>query len=262
MASMVDLIAGTSTGGIIACGLAKPDPLPAAEIAAIYEQDGPAIFDRSVLQIIRSAGGYLDQRYEHDGLVASLERHLGAARLPEATVRVLLTVYDLEARQALLLSNADDVRMVDAAHATSAAPTYFEPVRLGPRTLVDGGVFAINPAVFAFTEAGAAPALLLSLGTGSHTRRLPYDDVKDWGRLEWAEPIIDVVFDGSADAVDTQLQALAGDAYIRLQTRLVQASDDLDDASAANLAALRREAENLIAARTDDIDRACALLTA
>ena len=180
------------------------------EIAAIYEQDGPEIFDRSALKIITSADGYTDERYESDGLVASLERHLGAARLTEATVRVLLTVYDIEARQALLLSNTDDVSMVDAAHATSAAPTYFEPVRLGARTLIDGGVFAINPAVFAFAEAGAAPDLLLSLGTGSHTRRLPYDDVKDWGRLEWAVPIIDVVFDGSADAVDAQLQALAG----------------------------------------------------
>ena len=149
--------------------------------------------------------------------------------------------------------------MVDAAHATSAAPTYFEPVRLGARTLVDGGVFAINPAVFAFTEAQPLE-LLLSLGTGSHTRRLPYDEVKDWGRLEWAEPIIDVVFDGSADAVDTQLQALAGDRYVRLQTRLDEASDDLDDASEENLAALRREAERLIAERDADIDRVCAIL--
>ena len=122
-------------------------------------------------------------------------------------------------------------------------------------------MFAINPAVFAYTE-GDAPELLLSLGTGSHTRRLPYDEVKDWGRLEWAEPIIDVVFDGSADAVDTQLQALAGDRYVRLQTRLNEASDDLDDASEENLAALRREAERLIAARDADIDRVCEILAA
>jgi predicted acylesterase/phospholipase RssA len=151
--------------------------------------------------------------------------------------------------------------MVDAAHATSAAPTYFEPVRLGARTLVDGGVFAINPAVFAYIETRAEPELLLSLGTGSHTRPLPYQDVKDWGRLEWAEPIIDVVFDGSADAVDAQLQTLTGDRYIRLQTRLEEASDDLDDTSPENLAALRREAERLIAARDADIERACELLT-
>ena len=259
MATMVDLIAGTSTGGIIACGLAKPDPLSGDEVAAIYEQDGPTIFDRSALQVIRSANGYLDERYDSKGLVESLSRHLGETRLSEATTDVLMTVYDVEARQALLLrSDADDVSMVDAAHATSAAPTYFEPVRLGARTLIDGGVFAINPAVFAYAE--AAPELLVSLGTGSHTRRLPYDDVKDWGRLEWAEPIIDVVFDGSADAVDTQLQALAGDRYVRLQTRLEEASDDLDDASEANLAALRREAERLIEARDADIERVCAAL--
>jgi hypothetical protein len=49
--------------------------------------------------------------------------------------------------------------------------------------------------------------------------------------------------------------------YIRLQTRLTEASDALDDASPENLAALRREAEKLIAARSADIDRACELLT-
>jgi predicted acylesterase/phospholipase RssA len=260
IATLVDLIAGTSTGGIIACGLARPDPMSAEEIAAIYEVDGPTIFNRSTFKIVTSADGYLDERYDSDGLVDALERHLGATRLNEATTRVLIPVYDLQARQAFLLrSDTDDVRMVDAAHATSAAPTYFEPVRLGARTLVDGGVFAINPAVFAYAE--GAPELLLSLGTGSHTRPLPYEEVKDWGRLEWAEPIIDVVFDASADAVDAQLSALAGERYLRLQTRLIEASDDLDDASPENLAALRREAERLIAERDADIDRACAILT-
>ncbi len=263
MTTMVDVIAGTSTGGIIACGLALPDPMAAEEIAAIYEVDGPSIFDRSAIKIVTSANGLLDERYDSDGLVSSLRRHLGRTRLAEATTPLVLTAYDLEARQALLLrSDTEDVSMVDAAHATSAAPTYFEPVRLGARTLVDGGVFAINPAVFAFAEAGGTPELLLSLGTGSHTRPLLYEQVKDWGRLEWAEPIIDVVFDGSADAVDAQLTALAGDRYLRLQTRLEEASDDLDDASPENLAALRREAERLIAERDADIDRACAILTA
>jgi predicted acylesterase/phospholipase RssA len=263
LGSLVDVIAGTSTGGIIACGLAKPQPLSGEQIAAIYEQDGPKIFDRSALKVITSADGYLDERYSSDGLVKSLQTHLGTARLTDATTLVVITAYDLQARQALLLrSDSGDVSMVDAAHATSAAPTYFEPVRIGPRTLVDGGVFAINPAVFAYAEAGAAPELLLSLGTGSHTRPLPYDEVKNWGRLEWAEPIIDVVFDGSADAVDLQLTALDRDGYIRLQTELVEASDALDDASAENLAKLRREAERLIADHDAEIDRACALLTA
>ena len=168
----------------------------------------------------------IDERYDARELVRSLQRHLGDTRLAEAVTGILVTVYDLEARQALVLRRDDDVSMVGAAHASSAAPTYFEPVRLGARTLIDGGVFAINPAILAYAEANGRIDVLASLGTGEQTRRLPYDEVKDWGQIEWARPII----------------------------------DDLDDASPENLAALRREAEQLIAERSADIDRLCALI--
>jgi uncharacterized protein len=262
MATMVDVIAGTSTGAIIACALAKPHAMPAARIAEIYEQDGPKIFDASLLRRIVTADGYVNELYSDKGLVSSLQAHLGDARLNQATTPTLITTYDLQSRQELLLrSDRDDVSLVDAAHASSAAPTYFEPLRLGDRTLIDGGMGAINPSVYAYAETGGDPTLLLSLGTGSQTAPMPYDEVKDWGKLEWAGPIIGVVFDAAADAVDSQLERLMDGNYIRLQTRLTEASGALDDASAENLAALRREAEKLITARSADIDRACALLT-
>jgi patatin-like phospholipase/acyl hydrolase len=265
IAELFDLIAGTSTGGILACALSRPDPLPASEVAGLYEREGPKIFDRSLLKVITSVDGYLDERYDDNGLVAALRTYLDDTRLADATVPVLLTAYDLQARAVVLLRSGDasGISMVDAAHATSAAPTYFEPVRVGAQTLVDGGVCATNPAMIAYAEvAGKTLDVLASLGTGQHTRALPYDEVKGWGKLSWAQPIIDVVFDGSADTVDEQLGRLAGDRYVRLQTRLDEASDDLDDASESNLAALRREAERLIAARDGDIDALCSTLTA
>jgi patatin-like phospholipase/acyl hydrolase len=261
IARLFDLVAGTSTGAILACALLRPNPMPAAEAAAVYEREGPQVFDRSLIKEITSLGGLIDERYDARGLLASLRRHLGDTRLAQATTGLLITVYDLEARQALVLRTRDDMSMVDAAHASSAAPTYFEPVRVGGRTLIDGGVFATNPAALAYAEASGEVDVLASLGTGEHTRRLPFAEVKDWGRLEWAQPILDVVFDGSADAVDSQLSALLDDRYIRLQTRLDEASDALDDASPENLAALRREAERLIARRSADIDRLCTTLT-
>jgi patatin-like phospholipase/acyl hydrolase len=261
ISSLFDLVAGTSTGAIIACALTRPQPMPASQVAAIYEDEGPQIFDASLLKKVTSLGGVIDERYDARELVNSLERHLGETRLPDAVTGVLVTTYDLQARDALVLRREDDLRMVDAAHASSAAPTYFEPLRLGARTLIDGGVFAINPAVLAYAEAGADVDVLASVGTGQLTRPLPYDEVKGWGQLQWAKPIIDVVFDGSADAVDTVLGRLLDDRYIRLQTRLDEASDDLDDASEANLAALRHEAEQLIARRSADIDRLCALIS-
>jgi uncharacterized protein len=254
---MVDLVAGTSAGAIIACALVKPEPLAAAEIAELFERDAAVIFDRSLLKRVLSIGGLLDELYDSDGLVQTLERHLGTARLAQAEPAVLLTAYDLERRRAVFLRRGDDMSMVDAAHASSAAPTYFEPVPVNGMALVDGGVFAINPAMCGYAETAGGPELLLSLGTGEHTRPLPYEQVRDWGQLEWARPLIDVVFDGIADAVDEQLGRLLGDGYVRLQTPLDEASDDLDDASPENMAALRREAERLIAARDDEIDRVC-----
>src|SRR3954453_3997505 len=179
VSSLFDLVAGTSTGAILACGLTRPNPMPAERLAAIYEEEGPQIFDDSLLKEITSLGGVIDERYDARELVRSLQRHLGDSRLGEAVTGILVTAYDLEGRQALVLGRDDDVSMVDAAHASSAAPTYFEPVQLGPRTLIDGGVFAINPAMLAFAEAQGQIDVLASLGTGEHTRRLPYDKVKD-----------------------------------------------------------------------------------
>ena len=265
IAELVDMIAGTSTGGILACALGKPDPLPAAEIASLYVEEGPKIFDRSLLKQITSLGGYLDERYSSSGLVKSLERYLGDTPMTAATLPLLLTAYDTEARAIHLLRSEGEhsgASMVDAAHASSAAPTYFEPVRLDGACLIDGGVFATNPALVAYAELRGKLDLLLSLGTGEHTRPLPCQKVEDWGQLEWARPIIDVVFDGGQDAVDMQLRALLPDDYVRLQTQLEKASDDLDDASSDNLERLQEEAEALIARETETIDDVCARLTA
>ena len=48
MFELFDLIAGTSTGGILACALCAPEPLPAEQLVALYEEEGPGIFDRSL----------------------------------------------------------------------------------------------------------------------------------------------------------------------------------------------------------------------
>ena len=258
---LFDLVAGTSTGAIIACALTKPQPLTAQQIARIYLDEGPEIFDRSLLKVITSVGGLVDERYESDGLLTSLRRHLGEHRLADAKPAIMLTAYDLEGRSALLLRNDDDMSMVDAAHGSSAAPSYFEPVQVGKLTLVDGGVFATNPAMCAYADVDGDVELLVSLGCGEHTRVLPFETVKDWGQLEWIRPALDVVFDGTADAVDFQLKALIGDDYMRFQTPLDHASDDLDAATPENLAALEREARELIAAREADLAALCERLT-
>src|SRR4029450_10001508 len=123
----------------------------------------------------------------------------------------------------------DDFPLSLVARATSAAPTYFEAVDAGDRALIDGGVFATNPAMCALAEAlnrddvSPRDVVLLSLGTGEHTHRGSFDEIKDWGIVEWARPILDVVFDGVSDAVDYQLQRVPGtERYWRRQVELTR----------------------------------------
>jgi predicted acylesterase/phospholipase RssA len=273
-AQTFDLIAGTSTGGLLACALAKPDALPAEQLVALYEDEGPKIFSRSVFQRIRSAEGLIDEKYDARALEEVLDRYLDTARLRDATTDIIVTAYDTERRAPEFFKSARaredgdrDAPLREVARATAAAPTYFEPALVAGRPLIDGGVFAVNPGMCALAEVlrytPDAEVVLISLGTGQLTRPFPYDEVKDWGLVEWARPLIDVVFDGASDVVDYQLaQLLSAQRFFRFQTELIGASDDLDDASEANLRALRRTGERLIAERTDDLDAAVAALAA
>jgi patatin-like phospholipase/acyl hydrolase len=269
---LFDLIAGTSTGGIIACGLCAPGPLPAARLVALYEDEGPEIFDRSIFQRIRSAEGLLDEKYDSTALDRTLERFLEDKRLSQTRPDLIVPAYDAAEpgpyffKTTTARSSADeDFPLSVVARATAAAPTYFEPSAVDGHALIDGGVFAVNPAMSAFAEVSRlepdADLVLLSLGTGQHTRRRTFAQIRDWGLLEWARPVLDMVFDGISDAVDYQLRHLLADGrYWRLQVELSAASDALDDASAENLRRLRGHGEELIAARSDDLDAVLALL--
>jgi len=274
---MFDLIAGTSTGGILACALCAPDPLPASDIVELYTVEGPKIFDRSLFQRIRSADGLLDEKYDDAALDRALERFLEHKRLAATRPDLIVPSYDtalpgpyfFKTTKAKETPEADDFPLSIVAHATSAAPTYFEAVEAGEKALVDGGVFATNPAMCALAEVlnrddvRPRDVVLLSLGCGQRTEKHSFDQIKNWGLVGWARPILDVVFDGVSDAVDYQLQRVLDPArYFRLQVELTLASDHLDDATEDNLARLRRQAEDLIASRSADLDEVLTKLEA
>ena len=244
MAELVDFIAGTSTGGILACALARPgaDGRPqfsAEELAGLYVEEGPRIFRRDLLKTIFSVGGWLDERYEDDGLNAALERYLGDAWLSDALVDVMITAYDIHDRFAFFFRSARarhdpeyDFTLAAAARATSAAPSYFEPAevtdRAGARTypLIDGGVYAVNPAMCAYADVvrgreGGRPAAdavarhrARTRGSTRSSRRAGGGSSSGRGRCStWSST-------ASPTRSSSRPGTLMGDRYVRLQTEL------------------------------------------
>jgi patatin-like phospholipase/acyl hydrolase len=284
-ARLFDVVAGTSTGGILALALTKPravDGQPeygADDLVAMYEREGSRIFERPLWHRVVAVENLLEERFPATGLEQVLDEYFGDARLRDALTEVVVTSYELETRQPWFFARHKALRDPDydfplryVARATSAAPTYFEPAELTATQpvggLVDGGVFANNPAMCGYVEARklhpeADDFLVVSLGTGQHTRPIHYAEASRWGIALWAKPILNVVFDGVSDTVDHQMHVLCREGddarprYYRFQTALDRGSDDMDDSSRTNLAALRSKAEEIIAERDAELDVLC-----
>ena len=268
---LFDLCVGTSAGGIIALGLTQSDQgqpkYSAHDLADFFEHSGAKIFKRSIWRNIRSAGGVLDELYSARPLESALRKYFGPSRLGDNLGLTMVTAYDIEDRKTVFLKSwhpdHEAVLSRDAARATSAAPTYFQPanIKIGSdrQALIDGGVFVNSPVVSAYAEAlklfPGEPLLVLSLGTGELVRSIPYDQAKDWGQAGWVMPLLDCMFDGATKAANHQMSIFLGDNYLRLQVSLDEANDDMDDASPSNIANLKRIASRLIEENRTLLDR-------
>ncbi len=279
---LFDLVAGTSTGGILALGVTIPKtrgvrPYRAQQLVELYEQEGARIFSRSLARRILACDNLIQERYSAAGIEAVLEQYFGDARLKDAATDVLVTSYEIARAFPFFFKSAKARERSDydfparlVARATSAAPTYFEPMKLPAGTnadyytLIDGGVFASNPAACALVEArtthpGADDFLVVSLGTGTLNHSLAYDAAKNWGIAKWAVPLLNIVFDGVSSTVDYQLRELlpaaVGDCrrYYRFQTTLDGHNHSLDNASPANITALKGLATELIEKESDSL---------
>jgi patatin-like phospholipase/acyl hydrolase len=292
LSQVFDLIAGTSTGGIIALALSKPAPdgkpqySPAA-ICDLYRKHGKTIFNRSLGHRVETLGGLTGPKYPSDGIERVLREYFGDVRLSKALTRVMVTSYDTAGSTPYFFKSfrpavdgfasahaeavsPDDHLMWLAARATSAAPTYFPPLALDPieraepqKALVDGGVFANNPAMCALAEAVRRfpdrKYLLVSVGTGAEEEQLLYRDVRRFGLAAWAVPILKVVFDGVSDAADYELRHILDSSnYFRFQCD--NPGLQLDDTSDEAMERLLQCAHGLVKASTEDLDRLADLL--
>jgi patatin-like phospholipase/acyl hydrolase len=286
LCELFDLIGGTSTGGIIALGLGtaahRGRPYSAKELLQLYLANGPAIFSKNWYTPIR---GWFAPKYSPKALEETLETYFGQAELHSALTPLLISSYDLQSQLPFFfkshmiashgVAGAEpyDWRLTEVARATSAAPTFFPPLHLSGKgasyALVDGGIFVNNPAMAAYAEArrlypDAGGFVIVSVGTGDRNDRITYARAKGWGLVGWARQIVPVMMDSVSEAVDYELDWIVGTSMTskqyRLEPKLTGVSNEMDDASPANMEKLRLLAERYLAENSAVIDEICSAL--
>jgi uncharacterized protein len=253
----VDLIAGTSIGGILALGLAIG--LPPESLVDLFKKNGSMIFEKSLFRKVFSAIG-LVARYNNSGLRCILESALGKeTKLCDLKKKVLIPSFCINGKhswESKIFHNFDnnlsvneefvhenisptsnDVLAVDVGLATSAAPIYFPSYGY----YIDGGVAQNNPSMAAIAQTQDRhidipnrPTLkdiqMLSIGRIYSGSKLAKKNL-DWGYLKWVSPIFNILLEGDMTADCYQSEQILGQNYYRISTvlphRLSQGMDDV-----------------------------------
>ncbi|KAJ6815634.1 patatin-like protein 2 [Iris pallida] len=173
LADYFDVVAGTSTGGLVTAMLTAPGrnnrPLFAAkEINQFYLENSPNIF-RQKNRLLSLLGAVVGPKYDGKYLHSKIQQLLGDTRLHQTLTNIVVPTFDIKLLQPTIFSTLEaksvaskNALLSDICISTSAAPTYLPGHYFETKdsegnkrsfNLVDGGVTTNNPIniFFAFT---------------------------------------------------------------------------------------------------------------
>jgi uncharacterized protein len=242
-----DIITGTSTGSIIAAGLAIDYPIE--EIVNLYKSKGSEIFFRNYSEKNNwfNWKGLFQSKYNSQNLKKELSAVFKEKTMSNTKTRLIIPATDISNGNVFVIkSNYDpnfvrdkDIQITDAILASCSAPTFFNPHLIKNYLLADGGLWANNPSLVAITEAMGERIKIpkenikiLSIGTG---RGKEFYNIKGlnkrWGLIKWGSGLVNTVMNLQSINVDNVVKLLLGEEkYFRLNYEAEKgiALDDLD----------------------------------
>jgi predicted acylesterase/phospholipase RssA len=214
-----DLVAGTSTGAILAIGLGLG--LPPKDLLKFYRTEGPKIFPKN-----RALRHWLKSKYESGTLRDRLESVMDSRKLRESCVRLVIPTVRAVHGEAEAITTPHspdrmafrDISAVDAALASSAAPTYFDDAEVDGSVAVekylDGGIWANNPVLPAVAEAVRHLKVPLDridvLSVGTLGNEADFTESLRKGKAGWAPTSADLFFAAQESAAGTLADTFLG----------------------------------------------------
>ena len=257
IATYFDLISGTSTGGLITLALTCDSALPHVEQNGNSQIDLAALLKnymtmgKEIFQAQASIFGLrqiVSDKYNSGNIQNLCQRWFGAKSMDTAKVPTLIMAYDLsKGRQKILTSfgEGSDCPVWVAARATSAAPTFFSPIEYKGEVLVDGGVIANNPALYAYFEAKALyPECekfhILSISTGGAYHTMRMDSTR--GLMSWADQVSPMYSTAQKRTTDFVIEHIRDVDYVRIDDPLPNPVK-MDETNQASLQYIKDQAQ-------------------
>lgn len=255
IASHFDLICGTSAGGMLALGLAAE--IPAIELKSLFEEQGKRIFGcRRWAR--RALGFWVKAKHDSKGLKNVLTERFGDALIGDLRHRVLIPAVNFTTGRGQFFKTPHhssfeidhEMRLVDVALATAAAPVYFPLFRHKRGVFADGGLVGNAPGLFGLHEVDMflAPGekekkvRVLSVGTMTIGATVRGGASLDRGLGRWGGSLFDLVISAQESSVDYMLRQKLGDDYYPIddkatpdQSKDVKALDRVSIASTNTL---------------------------
>jgi uncharacterized protein len=242
---LFDFIAGTSTGGLIACGLVvsedgKTPQYTLNDLEKIYTERGEEIFPSSfgLWRIYKFVRSLKSPKFKEAGLEKVLDDILGNKRLSNCIKPLLIPAYDLYNNEALFFKSRQALKesgknalLKDICRATSAAPTYFSSYKFRydnkERICIDGGIFMNNPSmgvlaelykhytdpIYNLSKNDLSNIKIVSLGTGQYIPEIARKKVENWGILDWATQISDLMLQSNNQIAAYQAAQILDDNH-------------------------------------------------
>ena len=228
-----DMFGGTSTGGILALAYASGHTTDA--LLELYRVEIPKIFKRSIGRILMTGAGLFQEKYSNEALKTALQKYLGDLPMKMLPKPAFVTSVNITQNAPYIIGPASTMSAVNAGLATSAAPTYFEPLVHDGNAYCDGGLLANNPSTLLIVEAMKRYGLttvgkvgMLSVGTGVFSKGISPETAVNMGALDWAGPISGEMMAIQAKFFNDVTDVLIKNRFLRINTEL---STNIDLAS-------------------------------